>query len=96
MGISYNRNHAWLPCDLQKHILHVLRPLESVAVSPHGKCFANLGRLRYRLLIIGNTHFLYIFNCVKKDKIKMTAIFFIIYIDRTIKQEALYKKQSIA
>ena len=31
---------------------------------------------------------------LKKDKIKMTAIF-IIYIDRTIKQEALYKKQSI-
>jgi len=46
------------------------------------------------LLIIGNTHFLYIFNCVKKDKIIMTAIF-IINIDRTIKQEALYKKQSI-
>ena len=40
-----------------------------MVVSPLGKCFTNLSRLRYRLLIIGNTHFLYIFNCVKKDKI---------------------------
>ena len=84
MGISYNRNHTWLPCDLQKHILHVLRPLESVAVSPHGKCFANLGRLRYRLLIIGNTHFLYIFNCVKKDKIIIKT--YRVYLDKENKK----------